>query len=1195
MLRTVKEIVNKRLLRQKPTTEEYSRYTEALRNLKDSLRPEETEEYNKAHIVQFLSSAFYGEKHLINTAGSIDCAIYQTKQNNSSIEVIIETKSIANQAEFPSSTNLNTKAMQELVLYFMRERFQSKNITLKHLIITNGYDWIFFDAKEFEKYFASDKQFFKLFDEWDNNKTLFSSTKDFYSDIAKGKIDQVKNKIDYLRFDIRLLKTEPERLRFYKVLQPAHLLKESKFADSNQLNTAFYHELLHIIGLEEHKVDGKTVIERKPVGQRDNYSLLENTINQLYDFNNAGDDNEKFDIALNLVITWINRILFLKLLESQLISFHGNKHADEYRFLSIEIVKNYSELNDLFFKVLAVPVESRIDLVKDKFHNIPYLNSSLFEMTKTEVDFFRIAGLAPGEMPFYHKTVLVDNNGHPMKYTMYTLDYLFKFLNAYDFGSDMSDDLTKTENKSLINASVLGLIFEKINGYKDGSVYTPAFITQYICHEAIESSIIKKFNETFGWDCKSIFDIQNKEFDKDIARKVLDDITICDPAVGSGHFLVSALNYLIYIRSELGLLVDGNGRRIKDYNLSIENDEILLYDEDGEFFHYNPKSPECLRIQKALFELKKQIIENNLFGVDVNPNSVNICRLRLWIELLKNSYYREDTHELETLPNIDINIKNGNSLVSRYPVRIGFYGGFNDKKLIKYIEEYKAAVKEYKSISNKEVKREIADKIDTIKAKLMNISSQLELFSGKTKVDKKEELICNLNPLEWMLEFPEVLDEEGKFIGFDIVIGNPPYIEAKKLKNQSPALKGHYDVYSGTADLSVYFIELALKLTKEGGQVCYITTNKFFSTEFGKPVRSLILRNTITHLINFEQVEVFENVLVSSVILGITKDHYDDNSFTYHQFYQMNHEQIKSNFDIEKESFENFEQSNLGEDEWSFATGASAELKRKLDALPRLGKLEGVHIYRGVTTGFNPAFIITNEQRYELIAKDPKNAEIIKNMLQGRNIRKWYYNESDENLIFTRKGINIDDYPSIKQHLLRFYDQLKPKTKSDDPEGRKPGSYKWYEILDNTAYYHHFERAEKVIWGLTAAKWTYTLDTEQHYLPSNAYILTSDILPVRFILGLLNSKVLHQYFKYIGVMTAGGAYTLKAATIEAMPIPESSIEQQQPIIDLVNTILSKKQRDKEADVSIEETAINKLVYDLYGLTEEERKLIEESK
>ncbi len=1183
MLKEIKDILNKQLLRHKPTEEQFGEFLEALRNLKDSIQPNETEEHNKDYVKEFLRAAFYGNDHLVNTSGYIDCAIYQTKETNSPIEVIIETKAPNNKAEFPSIHNLNCKAMQELVLYFMRQRFKDKNFSLKHLIMTNGWEWFIIDATEFEKHFADDKKFVKLYKEFDNNELLFSGTRDFYTEIAKPKIDKVKNDLICAYIDIRSLNNNTAKLRFYRIMQPAHLLKSIKFTDTNKLNTAFYNELLYIIGLEEHKVDGKNVIERKPKGQRNAYSLIESTIYELMDYG-VGEEKEQFDIALNLVITWINRILFLKLLESQLISFHGNRHADEYRFLASRFIKNYDDLNELFFKVLAFPIQKRPEQVKEKFRNIPYLNSSLFEMTENEEKYFPISGLKSGPITFFSRTVLKDNNGHHMQMEMSTLDYLFHFLDAYDFGSELSDDITQADNKTLINASVLGLIFEKINGYKDGSYFTPAFITQYICRETIVTTIIQKFNERFGWNCKTLIDIHNQEFDKQDAIDILDNITICDPAVGSGHFLVSALNRLIAIRAELGLLRDESGKRLKDYNFSIDNDELIITDEDGEIFHYNPNNVESQRVQKTLFDLKRRIIENNLFGVDVNPNSVNICRLRLWIELLKNAYYR-DSQDLETLPNIDINIKCGNSLVSQYLVRVGLSGGMNDDILKKYIQAYKDAVQQYKAISNKEYKKQVSEQIQVIKTKLMNVTSQLNLFDQKQKVDKKEELIRSLNPLEWMLEFPEVLDNEGRFVGFDIIIGNPPYIEAKKLKGQSAALKDHYEVYSGTADLSVYFIELALRLLKPNGHLCYITTNKFFSNKFGKPVRRIILSNSITHLVNFEQVEVFENVLVSSVILGITSHAAKENNFIYQQFFKLNNEQIKNDFEDKQNSFGSFEQSNLDESEWSFATGASAELKRKLDAFPRLGKHEGVHIYRGVTTGYNPAFIITNEQRDKLIAEDPKNAEIIKNMLQGRNIRKWFYNESEENLLQTGYDKDIEKvYPHIYQHLLQFEQDLVART----DKGKK-----WYN-LRACQYYGEFEKPEKIIWGLTATNWAYTLDTGRHYLPSNGYILTSEILPVRFILGLLNSKVLHQYFKYIGVMTAGGAYTLKAATIEAMPIPDSTPEQRQAIINIVNTILDTKKQDPTTDVAMEEQQIDELVYNLFGLTDEEKELIEQS-
>ena len=864
MLKDIKDILNKQLLRQKPTSEQFDAFLHALRNLKDSLTRSEREEHNKTYIRDFLRDAFYGETNLVNTAGDIDWAIYQTKDANSPIEVIIEVKSPTNKSEFPSIYNLNCKAMQELVLYFMRERFkpESPNITLKHLIITNGYEWFIIDASEFEKYFADDKKFVKLYKEFDNNELLFSGTKDFYTEIAKPQIEKVKQNIDFAYRDIRTLKSDTAKLWFYRILQPAHLLKAMKFTDSNKLNTAFYNELLHIIGLEEHKKDGKNVIERKPTTRRNTYSLLESTIYQLDDISN---EEEKFDIALNLVITWINRVLFLKLLESQLISYHGRKSADQYRFLDIHTIRSFDELNELFFKVLAVPTSNRPSEIKEKFKNIPYLNSSLFERTENEQNHFRITELKPGLMPLFAQTVLKDKNGHHMKMEMDTLEYLFRFLEAYDFGSEQSDDITKAENKTLINASVLGLIFEKINGYKDGSFFTPAFITQYMCREAIERTVVQKFNEHFGWDCKNLTDIHNHDFDKQEGLALLDSITICDPAVGSGHFLVSALNRLIAIRSELYMLYDENGKRLKDYNISIENDELLVLDDEGELFHYNPNNVECQRVQKTLFDIKRHIIENNLFGADINPNSVNICRLRLWIELLKNAYYRDDTHELETLPNIDINIKCGDSLISRYPVMVGRYGGMNDQNLKQHILAYKKAVIEYKQTSNKETKKQITTQIQIIKQKLLKVSPQLDLFGKRVEIDKTEQLYQKLNSLEWTIEFPEVLDETGTFCGFDIVIGNPPFISPKGLSTDTKRL--YEKIYNFADDTYNHFTFRGLQIVKPNGILSLITPKTYWTIQTKRNMRDLLLSKKINFL--FDAANPFDEVLVDTCIFQV--------------------------------------------------------------------------------------------------------------------------------------------------------------------------------------------------------------------------------------------------------------------------------------------------------------------------------------
>lgn len=977
MLKEIKDILNKQLLRQKPTSEQFSAYTEALRNLIESIKIDESEEFNKNNIMTFLRDAFYGDTNLVNTAEKIDCAIYKTKDANSPIEVIIEVKSPTNKSEFPSIHNLNCKAMQELVLYFMRERFkrESPNITLKHFIMTNGYEWFFIDAKEFEKYFAGDKAFTDKFKEWNNGGTLFTKTQNFYAEIAKAQIDKVKQNIDFAYIDIRTLKSERAQLKLYNVLQPAHLLKQIKFTDSNKLNNAFYNELLHIIGLEEHKVDGKIIIERKPVARRNTYSLLESTIYQLDEILNEA---EKFDIALNLVITWINRVLFLKLLESQLISYHGHKFADQYRFLDINTIKSFDELNELFFKVLAVPTVDRPSEIKEKYMNIPYLNSSLFERTKNEQNYFRISELKPGPMPLFSHTVLKDINGNKIYPQMDTLEYIFRFLDAYDFGSEQSDDITKAENKTLINASVLGLIFEKINGYKDGSFFTPAFITQYMCKEAIERAVIHKFNDHFGYTCKTFSELKQQEFDKREASALLDTITICDPAVGSGHFLVSALNRLIAIRYDLKLDFDAEGNKLKqtDYILSIDNDELIVLDEERELFHYNPSNVESQRVQKTLFNLKRRIIENNLFGADINPNSVNICRLRLWIELLKNAYYREDTHELETLPNIDINIKCGDSLKNKYQVVIG--ESINNSDLSKYIVEYKQAVIDYKQTSEKAQKQKIKDLIEQIKYRIQNSDTQLNIFDPAVNKSIQRE-ISFVHSLEWMIEFPEVMDNTGKFTGFDIVIGNPPYIQlqaeggklAKLYAPISDKKKGvsrnNFQTYARTGDIYCLFYERGYQLLKPNGILCFITSNKWMRAGYGEKTREFLsTQTTPIILIDFAGVKVFENATVDTNILLVSKAVNEQQKCIAVSCQNAKMDDIKNLSDyVQSHRIEYRFPSN---ESWVILSSIEQSIKNRIEAVGTPLREWDINIYRGVLTGYNEAFIIDRAKREEILA-----------------------------------------------------------------------------------------------------------------------------------------------------------------------------------------------------------------------------------
>lgn len=674
-----RKALNKAYLKVKPNRTAIERFKINLTNLTDKINEAESEEFHKNLVSDFLKNTWYSPNHFINTKGRNDLVIHNGKDAKSTVGVIIEAKKPTNKNEMLRVDHINTKAFQELVLYYLRERITSKNLEIKYLVASNIYEWFVFDAQVFEKAFAENKALVKQFIDFEEHRLAGKTTDFFYKEIAEPAIEAIKNEITFTYFDFREYdkplrnddkKDDTKLIALYKLLSPEHLLKLPFVNDSNSLDKAFYGELLHIIGLAETKDGSKKLIQRKQEGDRNTASLLENTIIQLDSLDKIsmlnkpqsfGDNqNERlFNVGLELVITWINRVLFLKLLEAQLISYH--KGDKSFEFLDLKKIQNYDDLNSLFFSVLAKKQSERNQEVKSAFANVPYLNSSLFEPTNIEQATIVISNLRDErKLPIYSHTALKDNTGKKRTGELSTLEYLFEFLNAYDFSSEGSEDIQE-DNKSLINASVLGLIFEKINGYKDGSFFTPGFITMYMCRETIRRAVLQKFKEAKGWDCKEIDELYNKIEDKKEANQIINSLKICDPAVGSGHFLVSALNEMIAIKSDLKVLVDRQGKTLRDYHVEVVNDDLILTDDDGNLFEYNPRNKESQRIQETLFHEKQTIIENCLFGVDINHNSVKICRLRLWIELLKSAYYRSESNytELETLPNIDLTLNVG--------------------------------------------------------------------------------------------------------------------------------------------------------------------------------------------------------------------------------------------------------------------------------------------------------------------------------------------------------------------------------------------------------------------------------------------------------------------------------------------------------------------------------------------------------
>lgn len=1245
-----KQALNKAFLKVKPNRNEIEDFKSNLTKLLDHSNEIESEEFHKNLVIDFLKKTYYDPNHYINTKGRNDLVIHNGDKAKSTVGVIIEAKKPTNKSEMLSATNINYKAFQELVLYYLRERITHKNLEVKHLIVTNINEWFIFDAQAFDRHFAQNKGLVKQFEDFEGGRLAETKTDFSYKHIAEPEIEKVKAQIDFTYFDIRSYdkplrnsdkKDDAKLIALYKILSPEHLLKLPFANDSNSLDKRFYSELLHIIGLTETKEGGKKLIGRSKTGDRNSGSILEDAIIQLDSLDKLGQldkpsqygntkDERLFNVGLELSITWINRVLFLKLLEAQLITYH--KGDKSYAFLNKKNIHDWDDLNSLFFQVLAKKAEERNEDVRSAFAKVPYLNSSLFEPTAMEQRTIMINFLKNEKtIPVISSTVLKNEQGKKLTGSLTTLNYLFKFLDAYDFASEGSEEIQE-DNKTLINASVLGLIFEKINGYKDGSFFTPGFITMYMCRETIRRAVLQKFKEEKGWEVESIDALYDKIEDRTEANTLVNSIKICDPAVGSGHFLVSALNEIIAVKNDLKILQDRTGKRLKEYHVEVVNDELIVTDEDGELFEYHPTNKESQRIQETLFHEKQTIIENCLFGVDINPNSVKICRLRLWIELLKSAYYKSND-ELETLPNIDINIKCGNSLVSRFALDEDLSQALKKSKFT--IDAYRIAVDRYRNAESKEEKREMENLINTIKSdfrseiakndpkikrksalggELYNLTMQTGLFEEAPK-DKKirlarvekvtgelnkleseiEEIKSNQifeNAFEWRFEFPEVLNDAGEFVGFDVVIGNPPYIRQEEFSNLKPYLQGRFQTYAGTADLYVYFVELSMNLLKNSGNFVFIIPNKWMRAGYGKSLRNYVKTFNIHELLDFGDLQVFEEATTYPLIIGLGK------STPATKFTAVNLDTLDFPLGMNNYLSENRIEvltEGLSADGWTLTDSKSQQLllKLKSQGVPLSEYVDG-KIYRGVLTGLNEAFVIDEETKNRLIAEDPRSEEVIKPFLAGRDIKRYQQPKSDKFLIFTRRGITIENYRAILSYLEGFREGLEPRPKDfkgSNWKGRKPGTYKWYEIQDAVDYYEEFEK-DKIIVPAIVKGASYAFDTEKQYSNDKTTIIPTNDLA---LFGIMSSKTIDFYLKSIASTKQNGYFEYKPVYIAQLPILKPDPEIQHKIEKLVEKILKSKKQDPTSDTSTLEAEIDQLVYEMYGLSEEEIGIAEGTK
>ncbi|EJP1673406.1 Eco57I restriction-modification methylase domain-containing protein [Campylobacter coli] len=1251
--------------RKKPILEaELNEFIKALKDYKTSL--ENNLKNNEDSLVANALSKFFENLHFeceiksIHKGNSgIDLALKKDKQ----IQVIIEAK-LPHSKEFFSQSKPNCKALHECILYYLRER-KALNSSLKHIIITDFYRFYIFKADLFEELFNKNKYFKEAFENFESKNSLFKgNTDEFYKECEKllsseKYLDSITRKdlfdepsLKGVFIDLKPI-LEQEKPSFsklkpvFKIFHKDFLLSEFNPNDANSLNNAFYKELLYILGLYESKQNSKLIIAKSQESEEEQGTF--------YTAINSKLEEENFETILKLLILWLNRILFLKLIESNLVRFNDDKNL---KFLNFKKIPDFDKLSELFFEILA---KERSTRKKSEFAYLPYLNSSLFEKQSIE-NTLEISNLNNDlKLNYYKNTVLKDDKCKAKKGQVGLLEYLFEFLDSFDFGSD-DEQSEILSQKELISSSVLGNVFEKLNGYKEGSFYTPSFITSYMCKESITKVVLDKFNAQFDLDAKDISELRKslRKEDKKAQKELLNSIKICDPAVGSGHFLVSALNVMLSIYDELNLFDE-------EFYLEVQNDEILITGRKGEFIEYKrPSTPKdkAHLIQQELFHTKKDIIENNLFGVDINPNSCEITKLRLWIELLKHSFYQsfddENYHDLKTLPNIDINIKCGNSLVSyfetgkslsHYPnikERMSKYkrivkdykeGFYTDKNLIaKEIKNLQESFKNFclKDKFNKEIKQLtnganeyskkygdfLADEHHDEKFKSFFSKNMFE-FSFDEKVAIKEfanlkkeyDNIFNLesnHPFEWRFEFPEILDDDGNFKGFDLIIGNPPYIKENDNKDLFTNTK-KLRTYQGKMDIWYHFVGRGFDILKNNGYLAFIATNNWVTNSGAKKLRNIVLEESqILSLVDFSSFMVFDSASIQTMIMQFQKIKPPKN-YEFH-FAKITtqtpiYEDVINLLKNEKTQNNEILKINLTPKKFIDKTlnFTKSDYEELFNKIQKYGKfyLEEREVAQGIVP--NPDIITKRNISDEMVSKGIKvgdgvfviekdflnvceyEKKYLKPLYEVEHFGKYYFNKNNsKQLIYTTKNNSKkENIPTIIKHLQKFRSIMNNRRENLN---KRLDFYHLHWARDE----RFFESGEKIVSVRKCIEPIFSYLNNEAYVMLSLNVIKTQRINVKYLTAILNSKLVAFWLKHKGKMQ-GNNYQIDKEPLLNIPIVDTNSKNKKladELINLVDGILKAKEQDKNANTQELENKINSIVYKLYNLTEEEIKIIE---
>ena len=861
-------------------------------------------------------------------------------------------------------------------------------------------------------------------------------------------------------------------------------------------------------------------------------------------------------------------------------------------------------LSPMFFDAMATGSSSRSEHSVLGF--VPYLNGGLFRRSALED---RIHD--GGEVFLPDDVFDPENDGS-----------LLNLLSRYRFTTRES---TPDDQSVDPDPELLGRVFENLyqgdERHNTGTYYTPREIVHFMCREALDGYL----RDETGVDQGTLDALRQEAVgSRDEHRPLpnipavalvnaLETVRVCDPAVGSGAFLLGAIQEIVQLRR--GILF--SQRRYVDPN----------------------------DLYRTVSEWKQRIIENSLYGVDINPEAVEICRLRLWLSMVLDMDNPPGPNSNWALPNLDFQIVAGDSLVDRlagvafkesWPQPRSWTMGLDLRSQVEGIERRIAQRRtEFeRTHRNPERLRELRDNIardqrEVVRLQIEEALKQAkeerealgkDLKSRKTALNKADERVLRLRnllvnvestdfamaqkPFLWPIAFPEVLREGDANAGFDIVLANPPYVRMEKLDNEDELSYGEAfpEVAASRADILVYFYARAIQILRPGGWLSFITSNKFMRAGYGAGIREHLPASLRIHrVMDFGDLPLFEAsgkpiAAYPAVLVG---SRYDDSAGhalrvadlagpmrkeLSNASLKVNPESVRAVLEdldglLARSETDAFPQVLLKKDGWILEDPALIRLfERLMGHGTPLGEFVKGRIYRGVVTGLNDAFVIDQTKRDELIEEDPRSAELIKPWLQGRDIKRWKTDSPGLHIIFANRGIDIDRYPGIEAHLSWFRSELEKRATAH--------LHPWYELQQpQEGIYHEFAHP-KIVWGNLAVESKFARDISQAYVSAPANFL---IESAPWLLAVLNSSLLNFLYPKLTVSRSGSFQEFKIGYIEPAPIVTPASEAQVELERLANEILGFG--DSPEQVKAIEREIDSIVFDIYDLSASERKLV----